>query len=244
MKHDLDDILLEMRITARIVVDPRGGPIRRIINGRHHKPTGRYSSAKARRAMPWEDKRERAFFWHCEADTKVKTYLAQPHRLEINIARPMPLIYFPDTLRNMADGSVEIVEVKREYDPAEDPDYDLKLNLAATIYRKIGWSFRIVEAADIEHLSMLETVWTIQRSRHARVSLRENFSIREALERNGGSAPFAIVAEALGGGPAGEARLCASIVRRIASVDITSRLKPDTEVTAVHATEVATYPSR
>jgi hypothetical protein len=190
-----------MRIAARIIVDTRGGPIRRIINGRHHKPTGRYYSVKARRALPWEDKREREYFWHCEADAKVMNYLAQPHRLEIKIGLRHPLIYIPDLRRDGVDGSTEIVEIKKAYDPRADPEYDLKLKLATEIYQRLGWCFRIIEAPEIERHHTLKTAWSIQRYRNVRLSAREMFAIMEAIERQGGAAPFAAVAEALGGGP-------------------------------------------
>lgn len=231
MPFTIDEAIFQARTAARIVEDERGGPIRRIINGRHHKPTGRYSSAKVRRALPWEDTRERIFFWYCEADAGVVTYLSQPHRLEINVGRPSPLIYFPDVRRDMADGSVEIREIKKVYDPAADEDYDLKVRLADEIYRGLGWSFRIIEAAEIAHRQTLETVWAIQRRRHAKISARDCFKVTETIERLGGTAPFQILAEALGGGPAGAARVCACIVRRIASVDIRERFGPDLRVT-------------
>jgi hypothetical protein len=233
MPFDINEAVLQMRTAARIVEDPRGGPMRRIISGRHRKPTGRYSSAKARRALPWEDTRERAYFWHCEADVNVISYLSQPHRLEINFGQARPLIYFPDLRRDMADGSVEIREIKKAYNPDDDEDYDLKLGLAAEIYRGLGWSFRIVEASEIEHLPTLDTVWAIQRRRHVEVTVRDRLAVMETIEHHDGIASVQEVADALGGGSVGEARLCACIVRRVASVDITARLRPDSPVTLV-----------
>ncbi|WP_448188808.1 hypothetical protein [Azospirillum sp. sgz301742] len=233
MPFDIDEAVLQMRTVARVVEDPLGGPMRRIINGRHRKPTGRYSRAKARRALPWEDKRERAYFWHCEADTDVITYLSQPHRLEIEIGRARPLIYFPDVRRNMAGGRVEIGEIKKAYNPDDDADYDRKLQLAAEVYRGLGWSFRIIEEAEIERQPGRDTVWAIQRHRHVAVTVRDRFVVMETVERHDGIASFGQLAEALGGGPAGHALLCACIVRRVASIDIAARLESDSPVTLV-----------
>ena len=233
MPFDIDQAVLQMRTMARIVEDPRGGPMRRIINGRHYKPTGRYSSTKARRSLPWEDKRERTYFWHCEADTNVVAYLSQPHRLELEIGRACPLIYFPDVRRDMADGRVEIREIKKAYNPKEDPNYDWKLQLAAEVYRGLGWSFRIIEAPEIERRPGHDTVWAIQRYRHVAVTVQDRFAVMETVEHHNGIAAFGQVADALGGGPAGEARLCACIVRRIASIDCTARLEPNSPVTLV-----------
>jgi hypothetical protein len=233
MPFDINEAVLQMRTAARIVEDPQRGPMRLIINGRHRKPTGRYSSAKARRALPWEDTRERAYFWHCEADVNVVSYLSQPHRLEIDIGQACPLVYFPDLRRDMADGSVEIREIKRSYNPDDDEDYDLKLGFAAEIYRGLGWSFRIVEASEIERRPTIDTVWTIQRRRHIKVTIRDRLAVMETIERHGGIASIQEVADALGGGPLGEARLYACIVRRIACVDLTARLGSDSPVTLV-----------
>jgi len=239
MEHDLDDILLETRIAARIVVDPRGGPIRRIINGRHCKPTGRYSSVKARRALPWEDKREREYFWHCEADAGVVTYLAQPHRLELKVGLPDPLIYFPDVQRALADGITEIIEIKNVYDPRSDPIYDLKLRLAAEVYQRLGWRFRIVGAHEIECRQTLRTASAVQRYRHVKLSLHEMWKVTDLIQAEGGATSFSRVAEALGGGPAADAKVCASIVRRFTWIDITSRLSPET---SVHLAPFVTIP--
>ncbi|WP_145704929.1 hypothetical protein [Azospirillum baldaniorum] len=209
--------------------------MRRIINGRHRKPTGRYSSAKARRALPWEDKRERAFFWHCEADANVVAYLSQPHRLEIHVGRPRPLIYFPDLRRDLANGRVEIYEIKKAYNPDDDADYDLKLRLAADVYEGLGWSFRIIEAPEIERRPTLDTAWSVQRYRHVALSERDRFAVVTAIEGHGGTAPFQDVADVLGGGAVGMARLCAGIVRRIASIDITAPLEATTPVSLAAA---------
>jgi len=230
MKFDVELAMLRLRTTAEIISDARGGPIRKIINGRHHKPTGRYSSAKAKRSLPWEDRRERMYFWHCEADSEVINYLAQPHRLEIDIRLRTPLIYFPDIRRDMANGSVQIREIKKVYDPHDDPEYDLKISLAREVYAGIGWSFEIVQSDEIESRSKLATVRRIQRYRNVRVTTHSQFAVLNIIEQSGGAAPFRRVAEVLGDGPSGEARLCACIVRRIATVDIAAPLKSDSPV--------------
>jgi hypothetical protein len=240
MKFDVELAVLQMRTTASILTDPLGGPIRTIINGRHHKPTGRYSSCKARRALPWEDKREREYFWHCEADANVVSYLSQPHRLEIDAGLRTPLIYFPDVRRDMADGTVQIREIKKIYNREDDPAYDLKLKLARQVYEGLGWSFDIVQAYEIEARQTLATVRFIQFHRHVRVTTADKFLLLNLFERSGGTAPFQHIVEVLGGGVAGEARLCACIVRRILAVNIAAPLGPDSQISlAPHTSTLA-----
>jgi hypothetical protein len=144
MRFDAAEAALTLRTVAKIHEDPRGGPVRIIINGRHRKPTGRYTSAKARRAMPWEDRAERMFFWLCEADTAVVSFLAQPHCLEMKVAGGgRSLLYYPDVRRDMADGRVEIREIKSRDAGTRrrDPDYAHKLELAHEVYARLGWDF-------------------------------------------------------------------------------------------------------
>jgi TnsA endonuclease N terminal len=130
-------------------------PIRTFVEFAHSKPVGRWTSRKCRRAFPWEGYGERHFFRCCEVDPNVTRFLAQPHRLEIMAGRPKPLIYFPDVRVEYADGTTEIVEVKRSEEELQDPDYAEKLAGAASVYAALGWGFRVViaeEEIDIDPL--------------------------------------------------------------------------------------------
>jgi hypothetical protein len=88
--------------------------------------------------------------WISEADTAVVRFLAQPHRLEIRVeGKEKPLYYFPDLLRRLEDGTIEIIEVKqKDEEIAKDSDYDFKLAKAKSIYAALGWKFRVVVAED------------------------------------------------------------------------------------------------
>lgn len=238
MRLDAAEAALRIRTVAVIHEDPRGGPVRLIINGRHRKPTGRYASMKARRSMPWEDRAERKFFWLCEADTAVVSYLAQPHGLEMKMAgRSKPLLYYPDVRRDMADGSVEIREIKSRdaRKRLRDPEYDLKLDLAGEVYARLGWDFAILgEEEDIEHPSQrLATAKEIQRRRRVRVDTRDRFALIDAIDREGTVAPLRAVVDALGGEPIGRAKLFAAVVRRVVHLPLDRRLDSETPVSLV-----------
>lgn len=237
MRFDIESAILGLRTVAEIAEDPRGGPVRRIINGRQRRPVGRYSSRKAGRALPWESRAERAFFWHCEADPAVVDYLPQPHKLTIKTDGGPDLVYYPDLRRNMSDGRVEIREIKSAASEryAAEPDYALKLDLAREVYEGLGWHFGVLREEDdiLRPAVRLETVWAIQRRRHVRVDARDEFALLGAIAREGGEAPLGVAAEALGGGCLGLAKVAASVVRRIASVPLDRRLDDDTPVTAV-----------
>lgn len=235
---DFQSALLKYRTVATIHEDVRGGPVRRIGNGRHHKPVGRYISRKARRGMPWEDRTERKFFWICEADTDVVTYLAQPHCLEIHLHDGTSLNYYPDVRRDMADGSVQIRELKsKAYGMRQvDPAYDLKLDLAGEVYSGLGWDFDLLnEATDIEFPRVrLETAYEIQRRKRVDVTTLDRFAILETIERNNGVIALGALCELLGGEPLGMAKAFASVVERIVRIPLELPLRDDTVVTLVH----------
>jgi hypothetical protein len=214
-------------VFATISEDPAGGPVRTIITGRQHRPTGFYCSAKVGRPLPWEDRRERMAFWICEADAEVVTYLAQPHRLEIPAGRK-PLVYFPDVRLDYADGRVEILEIKKFYRPK--PDYAQKLALASEIYEGIGWTYRMLTEGDLRAGYRLGNAKRIQADRHTRVTVQQAFCAVDAVEAGGGCVAYGRVREALGGGPAGAAYLHRLIVQRVLRVNLDAKLDVDAPV--------------
>lgn len=226
---DIQSAALGIRTVAEIHADPRGGPIRTIITGRHSKPTGRYASQKARRSLPWENRTERSFFWLCEADAEVVTYLCQPHCLELKLQGRRPLLFYPDVRRDMANGTVQIRELKSRSAArrAADPAYDLKLDLAREVYAGLGWDFDLLnEEHDVEKpRDRLENAWTVQRWRQVKVETSERAALIDAIERAGGTMPFARAAEAIEAGAGGKAKLCAAVVRRIVHVPLPGRLQ-------------------
>ena len=238
MRFDPAEAARRLREIADLHEDPRGGPVRQIIHGRHRKPTGRYASVKAGRAMPWEDRAERQFFWLCEADTAVARYLAQPHGLEMKVTgRKEALLYYPDVRRDMADGRVEIREIKSRdaRERLRDPDYGLKLDLAREVYARLGWDFMVLhQAEDIERpRQRLATAREIQRRRRVRIDTHDRFAIVEAVEREGGVAQLGAIVDALGGEPLGRAKTYAAVVRRFVHVPLDGRLTDETPVTLV-----------
>lgn len=148
----MSDISLRAEILApakAVIVQAEGfRPIRTFVEAAHSKPVGRWTSRKSRRALPWESYAERHLFRCCEVDPKVQRFLAQPHRLEMMAGGPRPLVYFPDVRVDYADGTTEIVEVKKIEEELEDPDHLEKLAGAAAVYKAIGWRFRVAIAEE------------------------------------------------------------------------------------------------
>lgn len=236
---DLRTALTDLRIAAEIRTSENGGPVRTIINGRHRKPVGRYASRKARRSLPWEAVDERAFFWLCEADPDVVGYLCQPHQLVIFQEDADPLVFYPDVQRDLADGTIEIVEVKKTFDDKDrgnDPSYLLKLELARQVYAGLGWGFRVVTGIEMRRGLRLRNAKAVQRSRFARFDAAESVAMLQAIAAAGGHLPFDEAAKVLGTGPRASAKLKAIIVNRVVRVDLDQRLNGLTAVKAALTT--------
>lgn len=214
---------------AEITRNPEGGPVRTIHRRGKRKPIGRYPSYKNGRALTWESIHERQLMWLCEADPDVVGYLEQPHRvrMEISDTTARDLIYFPDLQCERADGSVEIIEVKKDWDDIrDDPAYEAKLEFARQVYRAKGYKFRILTATDdIEIEPYLSNARTIQSYRFTQVDTLDELRFHEALDAADGSLALGEALEAVSASrnrfdPLAFALVCALIVRRAAFVDI------------------------
>src|SRR6185295_17256072 len=102
-----------LRGDPKIIPSDDGGPLRLIINGRRIYATGRFPALKAKRSIPYDADHENGLLDHSDADKAVVGVMSQPHRVEIPVTwQKKPLIYFPDVRRDLADGTVEIIETK------------------------------------------------------------------------------------------------------------------------------------
>lgn len=234
-------------IKAQIVHNPNGGPVRTILNFNPCIPSGRYWSFKTRRPMDWEAFHERHLYWICDADARVRNYLSQPHRLDMFLqGRSRPLRYFPDLMRQMQDGTTEIIETKKTRDEvSRDPEYELKLEFAKDIYEKErGWTFRVMTAEeDIEVEPLLSNARTIKRDGSTRIRSGDFDRLGEALGAAGNELSYAESVAALTRDDVSsrfaQAKLHALIVRRFAFVDIRNPICNDTPVLSVDDPEYA-----
>lgn len=134
--------------TATMVLSKSGGSIRTIVTGRRIITTGVYASRKTGCGHPYESMLEKAFFMLCEVDTDVVDYRAQPFRFEF-VVDGIKRAYLPDAVTLRADGTVEVIEIKRDPGDLRDPEYRLKLQAVREICDRIGWRFRILFRTDL-----------------------------------------------------------------------------------------------
>jgi len=229
----LDDIVADlMSTTARIVHAPDGGPLKLIINGRAIKMTGRYPCYKAAgRSIGYEADHENGLLEISDVDKAVVKCMAQPHRVVIPMpGLERPLEYIPDIRRDLADGTVEIIETKHDDDRRmRDPDYLCKLDLAKEVYQIVGWKFRTLTRTQIMETRLYQNAHAIVTWAYCDVPPVNHFALRAALQDADGSLTHATAAEIVGGVP----YLHALVTQRKVTFDLTARIDDETIVTWV-----------
>jgi hypothetical protein len=217
--------------SPKIVVARDGGPIRRIINGRHIVPTSLYPSFKGNRSLPTEADHEYGLLEHCDIDKAVVHCLSQPHRVEIPVPwQDQPLIYFPDAQRDLADGGREIFETSEDDNRRlKDPHYTFKLDVVGELYDRIGWRFRRVKASEVFAGPLYANAHLMAAYAHASVSLGKHFALEAAIGEAGGALPMMQAAAIVGS----EQLVYAMIVQRHVWCDLKRKVVYDTPILMV-----------
>jgi hypothetical protein len=231
-----DEMLCQLSATLtknspKIIVARDGGPIRRIINGRQIKPTDLYPSFKGGMALPTEAEHEVGLLEISDVDKAVVCCLTQPHRVEIPVPwQSAPLIYFPDQRRDLADGTVEIIDTySDDYPRLKDPHYALKLDIVQALYSRIGWKFRRIKASDIFAQPLYGNAHLMNTWAYARLSPGKIFSLETAIRQAGGALPLSSAAEIVGS----EQLVYTLMVQRHVYCDLKKKVDEDTPIMMV-----------
>lgn len=223
----------ELVVAGRVVLTPDGKPIRSILTGRKRRTTGSYASRKGGCGQVFESMVERAFFMECEVDTDVVDYRAQPFRIEVVIDGRLRT-YIADCVRLMADGSIEVVEVKGSARQLLEPDYDAKLAAVRSVCASAGWQFKIITADQITTPTVRhKNIDDIQLSKHVRYGAEAIYAAHRAIASCGGEAALGVVADAVHAGPLGVQIVKAMMVGRVVSIDLDQPLSGQSLVVAV-----------
>jgi hypothetical protein len=254
------------RTIATIRESKTGGPARPLITGREPHETGRMVCIKAGfRAMDWESRRaESPCIELAEVASPVRRLMAQPHRLDMRVTGPQPVLtFFPDFelavdarfIEDLARGTpfwaaalrwephhesfdwrTLILEVKDDRDPRlNDSAYSQKLELARQVYGKLGWSFAsIVRSRDLPSNVVAKGVHKVWLRNLTHVTVLDVARVSRVIEGAGGRGAYAEVASALGPGPLGRHKLAALHVRRVVRIDLSRGLTPDSPVSLIN----------
>lgn len=229
----VDSARQELVVAGRVVLTPDGKPIRSILTGRKLRTTGSYASRKSGCGQVYESMVERAFFLECEVDTDVVDYRAQPFRIEVVIDGRLRT-YIADCVRLMADGSIEVVEIKGSARQLVDPDYVTKLSAVRSVCAAAGWSFRVITSDQIMRPPVrYRNIEEIQLSKHVRYGTKEIYVAHRAIEEFDGIGRLGAVADAVHAGPIGRQIVMAMMVGRVVSIDLDPPLSAASEVTLI-----------
>jgi len=180
------------------------------------------------RMVGHESDNEKCDLYRAEVDPNVLEYREQPHTIEAvidgNVRR-----YTPDREDRFADGRIQIVEVKDDFEAEADPDYTLKLEYFAEVYEHLGWSFRLTTREEIKDPATFGTVDHIQRYRRVGFTSAELAAVREII-RPVGTTTIASLSSIFEVRDAALPKLCAMMVARVLTLDLSSRLDPSSIV--------------
>jgi hypothetical protein len=125
-----------------------------------------------------------------------------------------------------------IVEVKDDNDPRNgDEEYRMKLDLAAEFYRRIGWHFvKIVRSVDLDCEHIPAAVREIFLDALTKIAMPDVSVAIDTVRSLGAAATYSRIAEQLGDGPLGRAKLAALHVRRVVSIDLGRPLSGESAV--------------
>lgn len=225
-RNSLD--FLPSRLAATICRRQDHGPMRPVGRRRGLRPGGLYYSQKMGRLVGYESDNEKCDFYRAEIAPHVVSYHEQPHTIEAFIAGRVRR-YTPDREDRFADGGVEIVEVKDQFEADKDPDYHAKLDYFAEVYERLGWSFRLTTRDEIKEPATFGTVENVQRFRRASFTASDLAAVRHTFGERGECSLGELVS-ALRSGSLALPKLCGMMVARILTLDIRSKLEPTSVV--------------
>lgn len=219
--------------SATIVMTPDFTAIRSIVTGRRVMVTGFYNSRKAGRALPYEGMNELALLKCSEVDPRVVDYRSQPFRFEF-VIRGLKRVYIADCVRLLADGTVEVIEVKGDARQLAVHGYAEKLQAVLEVCEGLGWRFRTITQKQLfKPAHVFANVNEIQSRRMVRFSQVEAYRAVEALEQVGGEATLGYLVEMLGNTPRDLAITKAMMVQRLIAIDISVPLSASSQVSLV-----------
>lgn len=225
---------------AIIFANENGAPMRQVGQKGTFKPVGIFQSVKCRRGQPWEAPHERSLIFLSEADADVVSYLVQPHRLELHLEnQERPLIYYPDMRRQLADGTTEIIETKKDLSELNDPKYRLKLSLAYHAYSRLGWKMRI-ETADglLGRSALMTNAKLVTDDKNVALTTADKLCLQQHLRDHESTATYGSLASALAqlsgtSDAVGRAKVHALVVRRSVRMPLDRPLTYRTRVAGV-----------
>lgn len=221
---------------AKILVLEGGGHWRPVITRGGCHLRFRIPSLKTGLTQVGEGKGEQRFAFLNEVDANTWDYQCHPWQIISQVASRR-FKYRPDAIRYLANGIVEVIEIKRTFRDLADEEYCEMLGKVKEICRQIGFRFRVLYLADIvQSDAHRENVDILFGRRYMTLSRQQERELRTLrLAKNPipwGSARELITAENM---LEGDAVLECAAARGMFAFDLTAARTDDTLFTPVAA---------
>lgn len=209
-----------------------GGSLRTFNGGLAHI-NGWYPSRKAARVLHYEGEAQFHFVERCEVEFSVVRMGTESVRFEF-VRNGKRQHYTADVELVFADGSITLVEIKRDEDDLSDPEYVAKLGLVREFCQDLGMRFRVMFKHEIwQSLTHRRNVALFCSRRFATVRPEHLERLERHAAEVGDDATYGSLAAVLEPACArsGEAVVQALTVARRVEIDLTRYLLDATPVT-------------
>jgi len=232
---------------ARVVWSADDAPMRALAP-RSRRRVGKYNSIKAGRLLAHESRGsgyvggEKLALMLCEINPQVVDMRTQHLRFDLLIGDAIHS-YVPDIVMLMDDGSLVVVEVKKDDAWKSDEFYAEKIRLAALVCAEVGVEFEVwTDAKMVPTRRVRENVVAIQTARTVEYDEVDRLLVVRALNLNGGRASVKQLKAAIPAHPPhiAEAIIRAMMCRRVLVLPLDRPLGDDTTVELFVARDDAT----
>jgi hypothetical protein len=217
---------------VRMIRADDGGALRTFNGGLAHE-NGWYTSRKAGRVLHWQGAAQYDFLTRAEVEFGVVRVASESVRFEFT-RRGKKQIYTIDVELVAPDGTVTLIEIKRDQRDLADPEYRAKLTAVHEICDEHGIRFKVILRHQIWDSLVHRRNVMLFCSRRFVTILPEHLERLEAHERQVGTdATFGSTAKAIAPNcpRTGEALIQALTVARRIEIDLTCSLLDTTPVT-------------
>jgi hypothetical protein len=135
----------------------------------------------------------------CEIEPAVVDFRSQHIRFDL-LLDGAPRAYFPDIITLMHDGSIVVVEVKKDGRWQSDVDYRNKIGTVRDLCTDLGWRFEVWTQTRMAPCSRVrDNIAQIQMQRFIGIDEVQSSMVERALEANGGALSVGRIKRTLGG---------------------------------------------
>lgn len=194
----------DLQSGARVVWTADGQPVRHIAP-RSRLPVGRYNSRKAGRMLHHQSRGngsvggEKLALMICEIDPAIVDFRSQHIRFDLQIDG-MERSYFPDIVTLMHDGTIVVVEVKKDDHWQRDLAYRSKIATVRGVCEDLGWRFEIwTQSSMAPSARVRDNIAQIQMQRFIGIDETQGLMVERALKKNDGQLTIREIGRALGG---------------------------------------------